>query len=190
MICLKAEPISLSEIAPFFSLFLESTGLLLAVSGGPDSLALLSLVHQWHETQMAAPPFQVATVDHGLRPESGDEAAHVAALCQKLSIPHHVLLWEGSKPCHGIPEAARHARYTLLTQCAQSQGLSHIVTAHTADDQAETLLMRLGRSTGISGLAGIRKIRPLTENILLSRPLLTFSKERLQATIENVGLKP
>src|SRR5689334_16392944 len=123
-----------------------------AVSGGPDSLALLLLV-------AAARPGQVeaATVDHGFRPESRDEAAMVAGLCDRLGVPHATLTvrWERT-PETALQERARKERYRLLGFWAEERGLDAIATAHHADDQAETFLMRVSRGAGVRGLAGMR----------------------------------
>ena len=140
----------------------------LAVSGGPDSLALLLLAH-------AALPekFAAATVDHGLRAEAADEAAYVGQLCEERDIPHRIL-----KPAHAITgniqAEARKARYGLLADWAVDENCRWIATAHHADDQLETLLMRLARGSGVDGLSGIRAV-----NGQIIRPLLDTSKTEL-----------
>src|SRR4051794_11359983 len=140
-----------------------------AVSGGPDSLALLLL------SEAAAPGrVRAATVDHGLRAESGSEAAFVARLCAERGIPHATLAVEVSRSGKGLQAAAREARYVALGGWMLRDGIGTLLTAHHADDQAETLLMRLNRGTGLGGLAGIRAAAVFPqggENARLCRPL-------------------
>lgn len=158
----------------------------IAVSGGPDSLALLLLAN-------AARPgrIETATVDHGLRPESADEAAMVAALCGKLKVPHRTLLADWPEaPEANVQAVARAMRYRLLNEWAIGLGLTAVATAHHADDQAETLLMRLVRGAGVGGLGGTRKKRALSEEILLVRPLLGWRKSELEGLVTEVGLSP
>lgn len=150
----------------------------LAVSGGPDSLALLLLAREIR-------PVRAATVDHGLRPESRDEAGQVAAICAGLGVPHDILAVrvEGS-----VQAGARDARYRALGDWCASNGLAWLATAHHADDQAETLLMRLARGAGLSGLAGVRRSRPLRPAVTLIRPLLDWRKAELEELVRNAGL--
>ena len=151
----------------------------LAVSGGPDSLALLLLAQDALPGRIAA-----ATVDHGLRPEAAEEAAFVSALCSLRGIPHTTL--RPPQPIAGnVQSAARAARYKLLVQWAEEQALPFIATAHHADDQLETLLMRLARGSGVAGLSGIRR-----RNGSIVRPLLEFTKDRLVAICAEAGLTP
>lgn len=154
----------------------------LAVSGGPDSLALLLLAH-------AALPerIEAATVDHCLRAESADEAATVARVCAALGVPHAVLsvsVGEGN-----LQAQAREARYAALAEWMDNRELAALATAHHADDQAETLLMRLGRGSGVAGLAGVRArgMVPETELPLL-RPLLEWRRTELAAVVAAAGL--
>ena len=119
------------------------TGVVLAVSGGPDSTALMGLVADTAAEYCGR--ILVATVDHGLRPASADEAQAVARLAERFGLPHRILVWSSEKPASRIQERAREARYGLLAEAAQTIGARHIVTAHTLDDQAETILMRLLR---------------------------------------------
>lgn len=153
---------------------------LLAVSGGPDSVALLGLAAGRGGRVVAA------TVDHGLRPESAGEARAVGALAAVLGVEHHVLPWEGPRPATGLQEAAREARYGLLLDLARRLGLEAVVTAHTLDDQAETVLMRMARGTGIAGLAAMR---PAThrDGFLHLRPFLGVPKASLVATCRARG---
>ncbi len=154
----------------------------LAVSGGPDSLAMLLLA-------AAAIPgqFEVATVDHGLRAESAAECAMVARICAERAVPCEVL------PVHvaagNVQAEARAARYSALADWAARRGLSAVATAHHADDQAETLMMRLNRGSGVSGLAGVREraiIPPFPVPVI--RPLLTFRHAELAAMVAAAGL--
>lgn len=178
------------ELAGLFAGLEGASGLLLAVSGGADSLALLDLVDRWRRRHDAPPPIVVATVDHGLRPQSASEARSVAAIAAKRGLHHFTLMWSGTKPATGVEEAAREARYALLADAARSSRASHVLTAHHRGDQAETVLMRLGRGSGLAGLAGMRAERPLGEGITLARPLLGMPKQRLVATVEAAGLVP
>ena len=151
--------------------------LLLAVSGGPDSVALMLLAAKWRERN--AHDIAVATVDHGLREGSRAEAKQVGAWARALGFRHHLLTWSGEKPKTRIQERAREARYALLVGCAREIGARAIVTAHHANDQAETILFRLTRGSGVAGLAGMSAASPLGEVALL-RPLLDWRKEELE----------
>ncbi|MBI1869013.1 MAG: tRNA lysidine(34) synthetase TilS [Methylocystis sp.] len=156
----------------------KARALLLAVSGGPDSVALMLLAARWSGRSRRA--IAVATVDHGLRPGSGDEARRVGEWATALGFTHHLLTFAGDKPVTRIQERARAARYALLTQCALEIGAEAIVTAHHADDQAETILFRLTRGSGVAGLAGMAASSKLGERLLL-RPLLGLRKQQLEA---------
>lgn len=156
----------------------------LAVSGGADSLALLLLFHE-----VAPRDFCVATVDHGLRAEAGEEAAMVAALCASRDIPHATLtlaLPKGS----AVQERARLARYAEMAKWARGQGLAALVTAHHADDQAETMVMRLNRGAGLRGLAGMRSrsVTPGDPSLPLLRPLLFWRRAELAAVVSAAGI--
>ncbi len=136
-----------------------------AVSGGPDSMTLLWLMATLLPGQVWA-----ATVDHGLRKGSDDEARMVAGFCEREHIPHSTL--RPAAPIKGsLQAAARAERYQLLEQWRGANALDHIVTAHHADDQLETLVMRLNRSSGVSGLAAIR-----ARNGVILRPLLRWRR--------------
>ena len=149
--------------------------ILLAVSGGPDSTALM---HAAAARGTAAGLF-VATVDHGLRAGSAEEAAGVGRLAARLGLPHAVLTWEAPRRDGGIQAGARAARYRLLSRHAEAIGAASILTAHTRDDQAETVLLRLLR--GAAGLAGMRGDRPLGAGLRLLRPFLAIAKADLVA---------
>ncbi len=180
-------PIADHELGAFFSDLADCRRVILAVSGGPDSTALLLLAGRWRAAQRKGPDLIAATVDHGLRPEAMAEAAMVAELAAKLGLPHHILAWTGEKPATGLQEAARAARYRLLLGLAGEQGADAIATAHTQDDQAETLLMRIVRGSGLSGLAGIKR-KSARDGVALLRPFLDVAKARLTATLRAAGV--
>ena len=165
---------------------LDSAALVLAVSGGPDSLALLHLAATWRAARPGT-TLRVATVDHGLRPDATREAALVAAAASRLGLRHAVLTWLGEKPTARVQERARAARYALLAEHARLVGARHILTAHHADDQAETILMRLGRGSGLDGLVGMRRDTPLSDGVTLVRPLLAVPKRDLADLCRRVG---
>jgi tRNA(Ile)-lysidine synthase len=175
------------ELSIFFSEFSDFSRVILAVSGGPDSTALLSLAARWRAARKNGPVFVAATIDHRLRREAKKEAAAVARLAKKLKIPHHTLVWAGKKPKTGLQEAARTARYSLLLGLARKLGADAIATAHTRDDQAETVLHRIARGSGINGLAGIRRRRE-RDGIIVLRPLLDVAKTRLLATLRQARI--
>lgn len=160
--------------------------LVLAVSGGPDSIALMMLATRWRTRRKDGPRLLAVTVDHGLRPESKNEAAQVARLAHRLKIAHRTLRWTGTKPKTGLQQAARQARYQLLAQAARRAHASHVLTAHTLDDQAETVLIRLARGSGVKGLAAMGRLSPLpgASDVTLVRPLLAIPKPRLIATLK------
>ena len=152
-----------------------------AVSGGPDSLALLLLTHALLGERCVA-----ATVDHGLRPEAADEAAWVADLCAARGIDHAILrgpLPERAGHTANVSARARALRYDLLHAHADAVGAAHIATAHHADDQVETLIMRLNRGAGVGGLAGVRAV---TGRVI--RPLLGWRRAELGAIVAAAGI--
>lgn len=154
---------------------------LVAVSGGPDSLALLLLTHALLGDRCVA-----ATVDHGLRPEAADEAAWVADLCAARGIGHAVLrgaLPERTGHTANLSARARALRYDLLQAHADAVGATHIATAHHADDQVETLIMRLNRGAGVGGLAGVR-----ARSGRVIRPLLGWRRAELGAIVAAAGI--
>jgi tRNA(Ile)-lysidine synthase len=179
--------VSATETKSLFSDFESLPALVLAVSGGPDSTALMWLAARWRNALKDGPKLIAVTVDHGLRAESKREAAAVGRLARKLGIAHRTLRWTGTKPKTGLQQAARAARYSLLADAARKAGASHIVTAHTLDDQAETVLIRLSRGSGVTGLAAMMRLTTLPASgqgeIKLLRPLLDIPKARLIATL-------
>ncbi len=155
----------------------------LAVSGGPDSMAMLLLAH-------AAIPggFEVATVNHGLRPEAADECALVAAACAERGVECavlHVTVGAGN-----VQAMAREARYFAIGRWVRERGLPAVATAHHADDQAETMLMRLNRGSGVAGLAAVRERQswPMPE-YQLWRPLLAFRRAELAGLVARARIK-
>lgn len=147
------------ELNALFRGLEDLPGFVIAVSGGSDSTALLLLATRWAKRLKKPPRLLAVTIDHGLRAEAKAEAASVKRLARQLEVPHRTLRWRGSKPATGLQEAARTARYGLLAQTAARAGLAHVLTAHTLDDQAETVLFRLARGSGLAGLAGEKRYR-------------------------------
>jgi tRNA(Ile)-lysidine synthase len=180
-------PISARQAKSLFADWKHAPGLVLAVSGGPDSIALLWLAARWRGALSRGPRLLAVTVDHGLRAEASREAREVKRLARHLDVSHRTVRWTGEKPTSGVPAAARAARYRLLATVARQSGASHIVTAHTRDDQAETLLMRLLRGSGISGLAAMAR-ESEREGVLIVRPFLNVSKSQLIATLEKAKI--
>jgi tRNA(Ile)-lysidine synthase len=156
--------------------------LALAVSGGADSMALLALGHAAFPGQAIA-----ATVDHGLRAAAADEAAMAAAYCVELGVPHATLAADRAIGPSDIQAGARAMRYDLLSAWAAGAGATMLATAHHADDQAETFLMRAARGSGPAGLAGIRSRRDLG-GLSLIRPLLGWRRAGLRALVEERGV--
>lgn len=180
-------PVADHELAALFDDFSNYKRVVLAVSGGPDSIAMLVLAKRWRKLRGKGPKLIAVTVDHGLRRESAREARAVAALSETLKIEHHILRWRGIKPARGVQAAAREARYRLLMRLAEKAGASAIATAHTQDDQAETVLLRLVSGSGVSGLGGIRK-DTARGKLRLLRPLLDVPKARLVAMLETAQI--
>jgi tRNA(Ile)-lysidine synthase len=180
-------PIPATEAKPFFASCKAARALVLAVSGGPDSMALLWLAVRWRRALKHGPDLLAVTVDHGLRREAAREARHVKQFAKSLGISHRTLRWTGDKPATGLPAAARAARYALLFKAARSCGASHVLTAHTLDDQAETVLMRVSRGSGITGLSAMAR-ETMRDGLVLVRPFLRVPKSRLIATLDKAGI--
>jgi tRNA(Ile)-lysidine synthase len=186
------EPVRDDEADALFRSLDGLGGLVIAVSGGPDSTALLLLAARWAKRLKTPPRLLAVTVDHGLRPEAAAEAVLVKRLARRLGVPHRTVAWRGTKPKTGLQEAARLARYRLLMEVAARAGYGHVLTAHTRDDQAETVLFRLARGSGLTGLAGMAtaSLIPMGGNkkTFIVRPLLHVPKERLVATLRSAEI--
>lgn len=176
------------DVETLFAPLAFSRAIGLAVSGGPDSLALMVLMAQWARPA-GRPRLVVYTVDHGLRPEAAGEAAMVVREAERLGLPARILRWAGDKPETGIQAAARQARYRLLAAARDADDIDIIVTAHHLADQAETVLMRLAHGSGIEGLAGMREVS-FVEGCKVCRPLLGVRPEALRAVVAAAGLAP
>ncbi len=159
--------------------------LAVAVSGGADSLALAVLLADWARACRGS--LVALTVDHQLRAASCAEARQVARCCADLGLEHHILTWRGAKPESNRQAAARRARYDLLSAWCRRHGVLHLAIAHHRDDQAETLLLRLGRGSGLNGLAAMTAVNELADLRLL-RPLLALPRDRFRATLKARGL--
>jgi tRNA(Ile)-lysidine synthase len=195
-------PVGDAEAGALFHDLAAEPALVLAVSGGPDSTALLHLMARWRARLQPAPRLVAVTVDHGLRPEAKREAAAVKQLCAKLGVEHVTMRWTGEKPTTGIQEAARHARYRLLHTAARRAKAGCVVTAHTLDDQSETVLFRMARGSGLAGLCGMARRVAMNSTggadrgdagatdrpLLLVRPLLDIPKARLIVTLREAGI--
>jgi tRNA(Ile)-lysidine synthase len=187
----RAAPILAAEAKTLFAPLARAPALVLAVSGGPDSTALLVLAARWRAALRHGPKLVAVTVDHALRPQSAAEARAVKRLAQRLGIPHRTVRWTGEKPATRLQEAAREARYALLAAAAKAARARHILTGHTLDDQAETVLIRIMRGSGLTGLGAMAQVTPLDRiapstasgGIVLVRPLLGLAKARLLATL-------
>jgi tRNA(Ile)-lysidine synthase len=175
----RSHALSSADIDALFAPFVRAKALLIAVSGGPDSTALLLMAAEWAKRR-GKTRIEAATVDHGLRPESADEAKTVAALCARLGVGHRVLQWKGVKPATRLQERAREARYRLLVDHAKAIGADAVMTAHHADDQAETVLFRLLRGSGLAGLRGIDSVS-VRDGMTIARPLISLKKHDLIA---------
>lgn len=154
-----------------------------AVSGGSDSMALLHLALGWGGAAL-----QVATVDHGLRPEAAQEAAMVASVCAARGLPHATLRWTGWRGQGNLQDQARQARLRLLGDWARAQGLGAVLLGHTGDDQAETVMLRLARGSGVDGLAGMAAQRVEACGLRWLRPLLGVSRDSLRAYLAQAGI--
>jgi len=161
----------------------------LAVSGGADSLALVLLMAQWARGLSTPPRLIVYTLDHGLRTEAADEAAFVVREAGRLGLVARSLRWTGEKPTAGVQVAARAARYRLIGEAMRTDGATLLLTAHHAEDQAETVLMRLAHGSGLDGLRGMEALSTV-EGVPVFRPLLDVLPELLRAVVAEAGLVP
>ena len=151
-----------------------------AVSGGGDSMALLHLLAG--KAELAA-----VTVNHGLRPEAAVEALGVTLACARLGVPHHVVDWQWDGRGN-LSDAARRGRSRLIAEWAQARGLAHVALGHTADDQAETFLMRLSRGSGVDGLSGMSQER-LVKGLMWHRPLIEIRRDVLRNWLQQRGVE-
>lgn len=181
-----AEAIGAEEAERLLAPLAAVQAIALAVSGGADSLALMHLVAAWRQDRQG-PEVLVLTVDHALRAESRAEAETVGWHANAAGLRHEILTWTGEKPESDIQSAAREARYRLMAERCHALGIGHLVTAHHLDDQAETLLLRLARGSGVDGLAAMAS-RSSREGLVLHRPLLDVPKARLVATLKAAGI--
>ena len=196
-----AAPISAAEAKTLFAPLAHAFALVLAISGGPDSTALLVLAARWRAARKRGPKLVAVTIDHGLRAESAGEARAVGRLARRLGVPHRTVRWQGKKPATGLQAAARAARYRLLAAAARTAKANCILTAHTLDDQAETVLIRMSRGSGLTGLGAMAQVSPLPASnqesdqepeqapIALVRPFLDVPKVRLVATLAHAGIE-
>jgi tRNA(Ile)-lysidine synthase len=176
-----ARPVDRDTAQELFAPLGFHTHVALAVSGGSDSTALMWLVRRWALAAARPPKISVLTIDHGLRPQAQAECASVVEWARALDLEAHILSWPGTKPTSGLQAKAREMRYGLMRDWCRGHGAALLVTAHTLEDQAETVLMRLARGSGITGLSGMRGDE--TAEVLLERPLLKVTRAELRATL-------
>jgi tRNA(Ile)-lysidine synthase len=169
----------------------RDVNVLVAVSGGADSVALLRALVSVKQASGGAGRMFVGHLDHGLRAYSAGDAAWVAELCERLGVPCEVGAADvtalAADQGDGVERAARDARYEFLRETAERLGARYVATAHTQDDQVGTVLHRLLRGTGLSGLAGMPKSRPLSPSVTLVRPLLAVSRGELLEYLQQIG---
>lgn len=156
----------------------------IAVSGGGDSIALLLAAHGACQQQGCT--LYAVTVNHGLRAGADAECRFVRNLCENLAIPHDLLHWDGLAARGNIQAAARDARYRLISGWAQDLGIADVFLGHTADDQAETLLMAIGRGAGVAGLAGMSR-STVKHGVTFLRPWLHVSRSSLRRGLTQIG---
>ncbi len=187
-----AAPVSAAQAEALFRPLAHASSLILAVSGGPDSTALLLLAARWRVALRKGPELVAVTIDHGLRRESAAEARAVERLARQLGVRHRTLRWRGKKPESSLQEAARAMRYRLLAEAARAEKASCILIGHTLDDQAETVLFRMMRGSGLTGLGAMAQVAllpvPAENGIMLVRPFLDIPKARLVATLERAKI--
>ncbi|WP_417830300.1 tRNA lysidine(34) synthetase TilS [Thalassospira sp.] len=172
------------DLMRVFAPFETAPKILVAVSGGADSMALALLADEWCRARGGRAI--AVTVDHGLRPAAATEARWVAGELARYGIEHIIKSWRGAKPASAVQQKARHARYQILDDLMAEMGIYHLVVAHHAGDQSETIAMRRGRDTSPIGLAGMSARRYLRHGRLL-RPLLGIPKADLVATLKSRG---
>jgi len=162
-------PVSDAEAEALFADLAAEAALVLAISGGPDSTAMLYLMARWRAWRQLALRLVAVTIDHGLRPEARREAAAVKRLAEKLGVEHRTMRWSGPKPSTGLQEKARMARYRLLYAAARRAKARCVLTAHTLDDQAETVLFRMARGSGLAGICGMARKVPIDDLVSADR---------------------
>jgi tRNA(Ile)-lysidine synthase len=174
---------------------LNGATLIVAVSGGPDSVCLLHLLTCLRDTLEICPV--AAHIDHGLRQASAQDAAYVSRLCAALGIPLTMTRADvnGYRKAAGMSteEAAREVRYSFLAGVASGEGTKYVVTGHTRNDQVETILMHIIRGSGISGLIGLKPLTTRTiegHEMVILRPLLDISRSETEAYCMDHGLEP
>lgn len=178
-------PISLDTSRDLLETLTFRAHVALAVSGGSDSTALMWLASRWAKALPQPPKISVLTVDHGLRAEAAAECARVVGWAGALSLDAHILTWTGPRPASGLQAKARDMRYGLMRDWCLANEATLLVTAHTLEDQAETLLMRLARGSGVRGLSSMR---PEEDGpVMLERPFLETSRAALRATLTAAG---
>ncbi len=171
--------------------FPADESLAVGVSGGPDSMALCFLLSLWAQKAKRKALIHALTVDHGLRTDSDAEAKQVGRWLKGFkSVRHKILTWRPDKAVTSrVQERAREARYELMASFMKKQGTTRLFLAHHLDDQAETVLFRLSRGTGLDGLSGMAAEQAFADGLVLCRPLLSIPKERLVQTCEANGVK-
>jgi len=182
-------PITDRELATLFAPLARASRIALAVSGGGDSLALLDCADRWRRNLPSPPELVVLSVDHGLGRSSKQDAEAVVGLARDRGLAAKYLCWTGKKPQGDIEAAARAARYRLLLGAARQAGASHLLLGHHRDDQAETMLLRLARGSGLFGLGAMRR-EIATGDMIVFRPFLAIPRARLTETIAIAGLTP
>jgi tRNA(Ile)-lysidine synthase len=175
----RSVPAAYPDLSIDFSPLGREHHVALAVSGGSDSIALMHLATAWAASHRPGLMLSILTVDHGLRLDSAQEARRVGGWAGQLGLPHHVLAWEGGKPQTGLQAKAREARYGLMAQWCRENGAGLLLTGHTLDDQAETVLMRLDRSMSPGSLAAIAMFGDW-RGLCLFRPLLGTRRQALR----------
>ncbi len=175
-------------VSQFLGSLAKPSRILVAISGGSDSTGLLLALHQAIAAGAHTHTLLAATIDHALRPESAGEAARVAEFCRDLGIPHETRRWPGEKPSTGISVAAREARYRLLADVAAELRADLLVTGHTADDQAETITMRMARAPSPHGLAGMAPATLYDRRLWIVRPFLAVRRVAIRALLTRNGL--
>lgn len=179
----------LIDAGAIFAPLMQFSRIGLAVSGGPDSLALLLLAGEYARKHDVYDRFVVYSVDHNLRPEAAAEVAFVLDTATKLGLQARGLRWDGLKPSTGIQQAARRARYALIGRAMAEDGVEIVVTAHHLGDQAETVLMRLAHGSGVEGLRGMDYFSEVN-GIAIVRPLLGVDPVALAQVVATAGLAP